>query len=199
VCLSKPFDGNSQAANKTYGSAEHCRWASIPMDHPLRLATSSRGRRDQLANWTGIVKKISAGPIPFGNLPLMSSNEWTVAPVLGVTDVEKSVDYFCDSLGFHCDRATAVYGGTDGAVYAVLQQGSISVHLQIRRGPVLAEPRGRTDTDAYFYVPDSDALYVQYKLKSVRILREIENSSYGLRDFMIETPDGHRLVFGSDA
>jgi hypothetical protein len=82
-------------------------------------------------------------------------------------------------------------------VYAVLQQGDIGVHLQLRGGPDLPQPRGSVDTDAYFYVPDADALYAQYKSKSVRVLREIENSSYGLRDFLIETPDGHRLLFGS--
>jgi hypothetical protein len=27
---------------------------------------------------------------------------------------------------------------------------------------------------------------------------EIEDSDYGLRDFLIETPDGHRLLFGTD-
>lgn len=128
----------------------------------------------------------------------MSSNGWTVAPVLGVADVVKSVDYFCDVLGFECDRATALYGGEEGAVYAVLARAGIAVHLQIRRGTTLTAPRGPQDTDAYFNVSDSDALYAEYKQKTVRVLREIENSAYGLRDFMIETPDGHRLVFGSE-
>ncbi len=133
-----------------------------------------------------------------GKLPAMSLPAWTVAPVFGVTDVEKSVDYFCESLGFECDRANCIYRGPEGAVYATLQRGGVAVHLQLRRGPVFAEPRGRMDTDAYFYVPDADALYAQYKGRSVKILRHIEDSAYGLRDFSIETPDGHRFCFGSE-
>ena len=131
----------------------------------------------------------------------MNSGLWKVAPVLGVRDVEQSVDYFCDSLGFECDRASAVHRGPEGAVYAVLQCGPVSVHLQIRRHPSEAhssEARGRTDTDAYFFVRDADALYGQFKGKAVRILREIQDSPYGLRDFLIGTPDGHRLCFGHE-
>ena len=128
----------------------------------------------------------------------MGTPSWKVAPVFGVDDVEKSVGYFCDCLGFECDRANCIYRGPEGAVYAVLERGGTVVHLQIRRGPVFTEPRGRMDTDAYFYVPDADALYAQYKARSVKIVRHIEDSSYGLRDFLIETPDGHRFCFGSE-
>lgn len=53
-------------------------------------------------------------------------------------------------------------------------------------------------TLAYFFVPDASALYDEFVGKGVRIHRPIQDEAYGLRDFTIETPDGHRLTFGSE-
>jgi uncharacterized glyoxalase superfamily protein PhnB len=49
----------------------------------------------------------------------------------------------------------------------------------------------------YLYVSDADALYAEYLGRNVRVVRPIEDSRYGLRDFVVEDDEGHRLVFGS--
>ena len=53
------------------------------------------------------------------------------------------------------------------------------------------------ECDVYVHVTDADALYAEYVGRNVRIVRPIEDSRYGLRDFVVEDGEGHRLVFGS--
>jgi catechol 2,3-dioxygenase-like lactoylglutathione lyase family enzyme len=123
---------------------------------------------------------------------------WTVAPILGVPDVLASVEYFRSVLGFECGPG-AIFGGVgdEGAVYALLQRGGAMVHLQIRRRPLDLEARHAHEGDVYLYVDDVDALYAEYRSKNVKLYRELQNEQYGVRDFTIETPDGHRLAFGT--
>jgi uncharacterized glyoxalase superfamily protein PhnB len=125
---------------------------------------------------------------------------WNVAPILGCRDVRATAHYFRDALGFHLDPDTGVFEGVDaneGAVYAIVDRDGVRIHLQIRRRDVFAGPRERIESDVYVYVGDSDALYAEYAGKSVTIVRPIENAPYGYRDFAIEDPEGHRIVFGS--
>lgn len=63
--------------------------------------------------------------------------------------------------------------------------------------PIL-DRRHAHEGDVYLYVDDVDALYAEYRNKHVKIFRELQNEAYGVRDFTIETPDGHRLAFGTE-
>jgi hypothetical protein len=116
--------------------------------------------------------------------------------MLGVRSVQAAVEYFCDKLSF--ERPHTLYGPPNEPVYAIVQRGGISVHLQIRRHAVFSGPREDHEGEAYFFVPDANALYQELVGRGVRIHRAFQDESYGLRDFTIETPDGHRLTFGSE-
>jgi len=129
---------------------------------------------------------------------MQKSVNWAIAPILGVPDVLASVEYFRAVLGFECS-AEAIFGGVggEGAAYALMQRGGAMLHLQIRRRPLHFEGRNVHEGDVYLYVDDVDALYAEYRSKNVKVYRELENEQYGVRDFTIETPDGHRLAFGT--
>lgn len=124
---------------------------------------------------------------------------WSVAPVLGANDVRAAARYYEDKLGFHCDPETGIYGGIgdEGAVYAILDRDGIVVHLQIRRREINAR-RQRIENDAYFFVPDADALHEELAVRGATILRPPADApGYGLRDFLVADLDGNRLMFGS--
>jgi catechol 2,3-dioxygenase-like lactoylglutathione lyase family enzyme len=136
-----------------------------------------------------------------------STANWSVAPILGVTDVRRSVDYFRSVLGFQCD-ADHVYASVSNQVafYAILRREGVLVHLQVRATPLHRQRLSAGavlfmlqshEGDVYFYVRDVDALYAEYRQKNVKIYRPLQDQSYGVRDFVIETPDGHRLAFGT--
>jgi catechol 2,3-dioxygenase-like lactoylglutathione lyase family enzyme len=125
----------------------------------------------------------------------MSASE--VSPVLGTRDVRRSVAWYCDVLGFSCDEEQIFEPEPGGAVYAILTLGAAHIHLQIRREAVVVEPRGIVECDAYISVDDVDAIYERCRAADAVLLRRIGASAYGMRDFVVETPDRHRLVIGS--
>ena len=122
---------------------------------------------------------------------------WDVAPVLGCPDVAASAAWWRAMLDFDFDPVRHMAVDADGlAIYATLERAGAGVHLQ-RRSPMEAA-RPHIAYDAYFYVDtDIDDLFERYVAKGVVAIFAPTNEMYGLRDFGIETPDGHRLNFGS--
>lgn len=119
---------------------------------------------------------------------------WRAAPVLGVRSVAAAADYYRDVLGFECPGG--LYGAEgEPPVYAVMRREGVELHLQIRRRAVFAGERGGFEGDAYLFVEDVDGLHRELAERGVAVLRRPQDEPYGLRDFTIETPHGHRLTF----
>jgi len=112
-------------------------------------------------------------------------------PVLQVTDVVRSVEFYCDKLGFISHR---LWG--DGPDFCIVQSGRVTLALDRSREP------GSIPTNqywaAYVYVDDADALHDRFSKAGVEIVRPLEDQPYGLRDFDIRDPDGHIIAFGHD-
>lgn len=51
---------------------------------------------------------------------------------------------------------------------------------------------------AYLEVENIEILYKEFQSKGVKILNKIENKSWKMREFGIETIDGHRMMFGME-
>ena len=49
---------------------------------------------------------------------------------------------------------------------------------------------------AYLHVQDAAGLYNECLGKCVEIWQALESKPWGMREFAIVTPDGHRIVFG---
>ncbi|MEM7139640.1 MAG: VOC family protein [Actinomycetota bacterium] len=114
------------------------------------------------------------------------------AAVLPVQDVGTSVSYFVETLGF---RAVATFPPGE-AIYGIVQRGDVAVHLQ-GGWTSRADVRAEHETDLYVYVDDADELFAEYDAAGVTLYRGLYDNDYGMRDFCIETPDGHRVAFGS--
>jgi uncharacterized glyoxalase superfamily protein PhnB len=41
-----------------------------------------------------------------------------------------------------------------------------------------------------------DAYHAQLRAKGVRLVRDLADQPWGMREFGIATPDGHRIMFG---
>lgn len=110
--------------------------------------------------------------------------------VLAVDDFKSSVEYFTDKLGFNLNTII------DG--WAFLSLDSFYLMVGDCRGEV---PAKETNNHAYFaYVncEGIDELYQQYKVNGVQFNQTIANKPWGLREFAVETPEGHRIMFGQD-
>jgi DNA-binding transcriptional MerR regulator/catechol 2,3-dioxygenase-like lactoylglutathione lyase family enzyme len=107
-------------------------------------------------------------------------------PRLSVTDIDRSVAYYQEALGFRLAWRTA-----DGSL-AALASGEIEMLLLVPwNGDSPPPPQS-----AYVYVEDPDALCAEYQQAGADIVDPVASRSYGMRDFVVRDPDGHRFTLG---
>lgn len=121
-------------------------------------------------------------------------------PVLLVHNVMESVNYYRNQLGFGVEflyRETPESEPTHAGVARGHWTGS-RVVIQLSEAP-----QGRSIEPAgYLYVfvdAHIDALYEQYREQGVEIVAPPQNYPWGLREFTIRDPDGHKLRFGTQS
>jgi catechol 2,3-dioxygenase-like lactoylglutathione lyase family enzyme len=109
------------------------------------------------------------------------------APVFHVSDVEASIVFYRDVLGFAEDFR---FGG-----YVGLKLDSFSLHLSQSDG------QGRPVGGGTVYVfcdRIDDYFAARVAGKVMDIPQPPANQSYGMRDFIVRDPDGNQLNFGQD-
>ena len=109
--------------------------------------------------------------------------------VLAVCDLEVSTRYYMDVLGFTKDPI-------NGAGWSFLTRDCFHVML----GECIGErPAGELGNHSYFVywnVEGVDDLYQEFKAKGAILTSAPTNKPWGLREFGLSTPDGHRIVCG---
>jgi catechol 2,3-dioxygenase-like lactoylglutathione lyase family enzyme len=108
--------------------------------------------------------------------------------VLAVNDLAASKKFYQDRLGFTEEFSV------DG--WTFLRRGAC--RLQLGHCPD-AVPMSKTPDHswfAYLGVQDAAKLYQECLQNGVEIWHKIEDKPWGMREFAIVTPDGHRMVFG---
>lgn len=120
-----------------------------------------------------------------------------LTPNLVVSNVEKSVAFYRDLLGF---TLAATVPEASPYVFAIVQSGGVEVFLNapepaIAEYPAFAEkPIGGTLT-LYIEVEGIRSLYDALQSR-IRILTPLEKKFYGVTEFVIQDPDGYLITFG---
>jgi uncharacterized glyoxalase superfamily protein PhnB len=109
-------------------------------------------------------------------------------PLLRTHNLQQTVDFYRDRLGFHCSQMT-----TD---WAFVERDNIA--LMIALGNV-HEPFDKPSFTGSFYfsVDDVDGLWRELK-DSPEIVYPLENFDYGMREFAIRDSNGYCLQFGKE-
>ncbi len=117
-----------------------------------------------------------------------------IAPQFFTTNMRATVAYYKDKLGFQC-----VGTWQDPPVYAIVAREQHAIHFRCAAPPV-PNPQKYTDEllDAYFYVEDADALYAEYAGRGVEFQRELANTPWRSREFVLKDCDGRLLAFGAN-
>jgi len=114
------------------------------------------------------------------------------ATVLPVRELSTSRDFYRDRLGFEVG-----FEWQDPPTYAVLRAESTSIHLSEIETPREAlAPTSMHPTLIYLFTHDVDALHAQVAASGVEISSPLQTFDYGMREFEVRDPDGHRLTFG---
>lgn len=128
----------------------------------------------------------------------LASERWGVSPFFIVDNVVKTANFYQDKLGFRYDR---FWGEPE--CFCMVSRGGLVLMLSQLPKTGLMRPNHKADPnneawDAYITVQDADALRAEFEGRGVRIVRDICDQPYMMRDFDIEDCNGYRLCFGHD-
>ncbi len=107
-------------------------------------------------------------------------------PNLEVRDVQATADFLADLLDFETETIVG-----EPPFLALLRSGEVGLAI------VLSENPGVNSTTAgYLGVTDVDDLHERCRERGVPVTTPLTDQPWGLRDFVIEIPGGHRIALG---
>lgn len=108
--------------------------------------------------------------------------------VLAVHNVREAAKFYVEALGFQ------VVDQPPGWIF-VLKDNCM---IMLGECPDDMHPTelGCHNYFAYLRVDDVDAYHAELRAKSVSFVRDIADQPWGMREFGITTPDGHRIMIG---
>jgi uncharacterized glyoxalase superfamily protein PhnB len=126
----------------------------------------------------------------------------TIIPALRYRNAPAAIDWLCQVLGF---ERRAVYPGPNDTIgHAELTLGGGMIMLGSQKDDEHAhrfkspEELGGVETGgAYVVVPDADAVYARAQAAGAPIVRPIQNTDYGSREFSVQDPEGHTWGVGT--
>jgi uncharacterized glyoxalase superfamily protein PhnB len=110
--------------------------------------------------------------------------------VLVVRNLHASTEYYTNVLGFQRDPIDA------GPWWAFLRRDRVRILLGECPDEKPASELGDHSYVLYIYVEDVDQLHDEFVEREATIATKPENTPWGMREFAIRTPDGHRIRFG---
>lgn len=119
-----------------------------------------------------------------------------LSPNLAVKDVNKTVDFYTNILGFNCIMTVPEEGQF---VWAMVQADGLTIMFQELKN--LAEEYSQLENlsiggSLTFYINVTDIQKLYDKLKDkVAIIKELHKTFYGATDFAIEDCNGYILTF----
>ena len=126
----------------------------------------------------------------------------TVMPGFRYRDAPAAIEWLCSVLGF---ERRAVYAGPDGTVgHAELTLGGglvmLGSHKDDEHGQRFKTPEelgGCETSSTYVVVPDADVVYARAQALKAVIVRPLQNTDYGSREFGLRDPEGHTWTVGT--
>ena len=108
--------------------------------------------------------------------------------VLSVPDVERATSYWCDVLGFSLDFSNEGWRFVTRDICRVM----------LGENPKAIRPSELGDHSyfAYIDVSNLDAYHDEIAKRDAIILAPPADKPWGMREMMVKTPDGHRVMFG---
>lgn len=119
----------------------------------------------------------------------------TQAPVLLVADLQKSVAYWRDCLGFNA----RLWG--EPADFAILKRDTCFLMLSQAPADHEVTPNWKIVPNmwnAYFWVDDAKAIYEEFMANGAKIDYTLNTKPYNVLEFGIQDLDGHDIAFGQD-
>ena len=132
----------------------------------------------------------------------MPESRSTVIPALRYKDAPAAIDWLCNVIGF---ERKAVYEGPNGTIgHAELSLGGGMIMLGSAKddehGHRFKSPDevgGIETRSVYIVVPDADAAHARAVAAAAEIIRPLQDTPYGSREFAVKDPEGHSWSLGT--
>lgn len=111
--------------------------------------------------------------------------------VLAVQDVAATAAYLQAALGF-----ASAWG--DGADWRLLVREGVRLMIGHCPDAMPARETGDHSYFAYLHVDDLDAFHAEVAARGAIILAAPADKPWGMREMLVGTPDGHRMMFGQE-
>jgi uncharacterized glyoxalase superfamily protein PhnB len=126
----------------------------------------------------------------------------TIIPALRYGDAHAAIDWFCRVLGF---ERHVVYEGENGTVGhaeltlngGMIMLGSAKDDEYGRRFKSPEELGGMETRSAYIVVPNAEAVHARAVAAGADIIRPLQDTPYGSREFAVRDPEGHSWSVGT--
>ncbi|MBC7884496.1 MAG: VOC family protein [Saprospiraceae bacterium] len=113
-----------------------------------------------------------------------------LTPIIWTEELEETIEFYTGMLGFICGERNDDWG------WAALNHGDTEIMIAKPNDHTPFEKPGFTGT-FYFNIDDADALWTQIRHK-VKVVYDIENFEWGMREFAIFDNNGYTLQFGHE-
>lgn len=132
----------------------------------------------------------------------MPDSQSTIMPALRYRDAAAAIEWLCSVFGF---AKHAVFPGPDntiGHAELTLNGGMIMLgsHKDDEYGRGFKSPAelGNLETrSAYIIVDDADAVHARAVARGATIVRALQDTAYGSREFMVKDLEGHSWSVGT--
>jgi len=117
-----------------------------------------------------------------------------ISPTLAVRDMKQTFQFYRDSLGF---KIGMTFPDVDNPEYADLSKdGMVLMFIPVGNIGISREEKLGVGVNIYMQIDgDIDKYYNELKAKGVKIVVDIKDEPYGIRDFTVEDMDGYKLTF----
>jgi catechol 2,3-dioxygenase-like lactoylglutathione lyase family enzyme len=113
-----------------------------------------------------------------------------VRSVLAVPNLDASVDFYTRQLGMAIDFTAPGW--------AFLSRGNFRLMLGECADALPAHALGDHSYFVYVTVEGIDALYAEFGSRNIDFTQPLASKPWGMREFGVRTPDGHRIMFGQE-
>jgi len=117
-----------------------------------------------------------------------------ISPMLAVRNMKQTIEFYKDSLGFKMGMASP---DSDNPEYADLSKdGMVLMFIPAENIGIGSEEKLGVGVNIYMQIDGGiDEYYNELKDKGVKIVVDIKDEPYGIRDFTVEDIDGYKLTF----
>lgn len=117
-----------------------------------------------------------------------------LSPLLAVRNVEETIEFYKNILGFETGM---VFPDENNPEYADLSKdGMVMMFLLAKNMGIGSDEKLGIGVNLYMEIDgDIDEYYAELKNKGAKIVYDINDEHFGIRNFSIEDIDGYQLTF----